>query len=105
MGRIYKYFPPPPPPVCEELDWNYLPRGKKYLVTKLEPIEIDDMVIHCINEGNSLIVAGSPWELDRRLKMVLEQKIDQTHRQIHIVKNPIRIPKDFSIFRADGSEL
>ena len=105
MGRIFQYFPPPPPPVCKELDWMYLPRGKKYLVTKLEPIEINDWVVHCINGDTGLIVVECPFELLRQLKMILSQKIDQTHRQVHIVKNPIRIMKDFSIFLADGSEL
>ena len=105
MGRIFQYFPPTPPPVCKELDWMYLPQDKKYLVTMLEPIEINDWVVHCINGSTGLIVVECPWELLRQLKTVLEQKIDQTHRQIHIVKNPIRIPKDFSIFLADGSEL
>ena len=108
MGRRYQYFPPPPPPpACKELDWNYLPRGKKYLVTMLEPIEINDWVVHCINGDTGLIVVECPWELLRQLKTVLSQKIDQTHRQVHIVKNLIRSenPKDFSIFLADGSEL
>ena len=85
MGRTFKYFPPPPPPACKELDWMDLPRSKLYLVTKLEPIEINDMVVHCGDDG--LIIVGCPWDVVRKLKMVLTVKIEQKHRRVHIVKN------------------
>ena len=57
MGWIYKYFPPPPP-VCEELSWFDLPVMVYYRITKLEPIEIDDLVVHCVDDetGCKLII-------------------------------------------------
>ena len=103
MGRTFSY-PPPPPPACKELDWMDLPKSKLYLVTKLEPIEINNMVVHCGDDG--LIIVGCPWELIRKLKMVLTTKIEQKHRRVHIVKNAIHIPNDFTIYCfADGLVL
>ena len=59
MGRIYKYFPPPPPD-CKESSWFDLPVWVFYLITKLESIEINDLVVHCMDEydetGSKLIV-------------------------------------------------
>ena len=58
MGRIYKYFPPPPP-VCEESSWFDLPRQVFYLITKLESIEINDLVVHCVNYADDFDETGS----------------------------------------------
>ena len=102
MGRIFNYFPPSPPPACKELDWMYLPRSKLHLVTKLEPIEINGVAVHC----EDLIIVQCPWELLRKLKMVLSVKIEQKHRRVHIVKNANHIRNDFTIYCfADGLVL
>ena len=99
MGR--KFLPLPTPPVYKELDWEDLPRSTIYLVTKLEPIEINDMVVHC----EDLIIVQCPWELLRKLKMVLSVKIEQKHRRVHIVKNANHF-NDFTIYCfADGLVL
>ena len=99
MGR--KFLPLSTPPVCKELDWEDLPRSTIYLVTKLEPIEINDMVVHC----GDLIIVQCPWELLRKLKMVLSVKIEQKHRRVHIVRNANHF-NDFTIYCfADGLVL
>ena len=85
MGRIFQYFPPPPP-VCEELSWHDLPRSKYHHVTKLEPVEQDNMVVHCNRGDTDFVIFECPFDFLRKLRRILRPRIDHSHRQVFFMK-------------------
>ena len=95
MGRIYKYFPPPPP-VCEELSWFDLPVMVFYHITKLESIEIDDLVVHCVSytddfdeTGCKLIVFECSHEFLDKIRSQLPINCYVGNENVHFVKRTV----------------
>ena len=89
MGRIYKYFPPPPPEI-EEKHWLDVPNHKIFQVTKLEPIEKTDWLIHCIDNAGCIIgIFGCPCKFILEVKALVEFKmnVDISHRRVFFVAN------------------
>ena len=72
MGRIFKYFPPPPPKI-EEMHWLDVPNRKLHLITKLEPVDKADWLIHCIDDDGCIVgIFDCPHKFLREIKEVFE---------------------------------
>ena len=87
MGRIFKYFPPPPPKI-EEKHWLDIPNYEVYHVTKLEPIDKADWLIHCIdNDGCIVGIFGCPYEFIMEVKEFVEFKfdVDVSHYKVYFL--------------------
>ena len=87
MGRLYMDFRPPPPEI-EEMHWLDVTNNKIFQVTKLEPIEKTDWLIHCIdNAGSTSGIFGSPCQFILDVKVLAEFKmnVDVSHRRVFFV--------------------
>ena len=87
MGRLYMDFRPPPPEI-EEMHWLDVTNNKIFQVTKLEPIEKTDWLIHCIdNAGSTIGIFGCPCQFILEVKVLAEFKmnVDVSHRRIFFV--------------------
>ena len=87
MGRLYMDFRPPPPEI-EEMHWLDVTNNKIFQVTKLEPIEKTDWLIHCIdNAGSTSGIFGCPCQFILEVKVLAEFKmnVDVSHRRIFFV--------------------
>ena len=87
MGRLYMDFRPPPPEI-EEMHWLDVTNNKIFQVTKLEPIEKTDWLIHCIdNAGSTSGIFGCPCQFILDVKVLAEFKmnVDVSHRRIFFV--------------------
>ena len=98
MGRIYKYFPLPPPEIKEK-HWLDVTNNKIFQVTKLEPIEKTDWLIHCIdNAGSTIGIFGCPCKFILEVKVLVEFKfsVDISHRRVFFVANSAQ---DFDVIQ------
>ena len=87
MGRLYMDFRPPPPEI-EEMHWLDVTNNKIFQVTKLEPIEKTDWLIHCIdNAGCTIGIFGCPCQFILEVKVLAEFKmnVDVSHRRVFFV--------------------
>ena len=87
MGRLYMDFRPPPPEI-EEMHWLDVTNNKIFQVTKLEPIEKTDWLIHCIdNAGSTSGIFGCPCQFILEVKVLAEFKmnVDVSHRRVFFV--------------------
>ena len=87
MGRLYMDFRPPPPEI-EEMHWLDVTNNKIFQVTKLEPIEKTDWLIHCIdNAGSTIGIFGCPCQFILEVKVLAEFKmnVDVSHRRVFFV--------------------
>ena len=76
MGRKYKYFPPPPPEI-EEMHWLDLGNRRLHLITKLEPVDKAEWLIHCIDDDGCIVaIFGCPSAFLREIKEVFDNKFN-----------------------------
>ena len=92
MGRKYKYFPPPPPEI-EEMHWLDVPNRRLHLITKLEPVDKAEWLIHCIDDDGCIVgIFGCPHKFLREIKEVFEFKfnVDVQDRGIYFITKGIQ---------------
>ena len=76
MGRKYKYFPPPPPEI-EEMHWLDLGNRRLHLITKLEPVDKAEWLIHCIDDDGCIVgVFACPSTFLKEIKEVFDNKFN-----------------------------
>jgi len=87
MGRKFEYFPFP---VCEELNWLSLPLNKRYLITKLEYAEINQLVVHCKDDfGHAYVVYDCSFEFLDHVLVNFSVNVDVSGYQIRLKKTGI----------------
>ena len=74
MGRKFEYFPQP---VCEELNWLFLPLNEDYLITKLEYAEVNETLVHCKDEaGRAIVVYDCSFDFLVRMRQYFKVGVD-----------------------------
>ena len=84
MGRKFEYFPFP---VCEEFDWLFLPLNERYLITKLEYAEINQLVVHCKDDfDHAYVVYDCSFEFLDHVLVNFSINVDVSSRNIRFKK-------------------
>ena len=83
MGRKFEYFPFP---VCEELNWLSLPLNKRYIITKLEYAEINELLVHCKDDNHAYVVYDCSSEFLDHMLVNFSVNVDVSHRKIRFEK-------------------
>ena len=74
MGRKFEYFPQP---VCEELNWLFLPLNEDYLITKLEYAEVNETLVHCKDEaGHAIVVYDCSFDFLVQMRQYFKVGVD-----------------------------
>ena len=84
MGRKFEYFPFP---VCEEFDFMFLPLNERYLITKVEYAEINQLVVHCKDDfGHAYVVYDCSLGFLDKLLVNFSINVDVSSLNIHFKK-------------------
>ena len=87
MGRKFEYFPFP---VCEEFDWLFLPLNERYLITKVEYAEINQLVVHCKDDfDHAYVVYDCSFEFLDHMRKIFLVNVDVSGYQIRFKKTGI----------------
>lgn len=77
---------------CEELNWLerfkflnwlFLPLNKRYLITKIENVEVDELLIHCKDDvGCSYVVCDCSFEFLDHMRKIFIVNVDVSWHRI-----------------------
>ena len=85
MGIKFEYFPQPLD--CEELNWLFLPLNKRYLITEIEDVEEDELLIHCKDDfGHACVVYDCSFEFLDHMRKIFSVDVDVSWHQIRFIK-------------------
>ena len=85
MGIKFGYFPQPLD--CEELNWLFLPLNKRYLITKIENVEVDELLIHCKDDvGRAYVVCDCSFEFLDHMRKIFIVNVDVSWHRIRFRK-------------------
>ena len=85
MGIKFEYFSQPLD--CEELNWLFLPLNKRYLITKIENVEEDELLIHCKDDvGHAYVVYDCSFEFLDHMRKIFFVNVDVSWHQIRFRK-------------------
>ena len=72
---------------CEELDWLFLPLNKRYLITKIEDVEEDELLIYCKDDfGHAYVVYDCSFEFLDHMRNNFIVNVDVSYRNIRFKK-------------------
>ena len=72
---------------CEELDWLFLPLNKRYLITKIEDVEENELLIHCRDDfGHVYVVHDCSFEFLDHMRKIFSVDVDVSWHQIRFIK-------------------
>ena len=72
---------------CEELDWLFLPLNKRYLITKIEDVEENELLIHCKDDfGHVYVVYDCSFEFLDHMLVNFSVNVDVSSRNIRFKK-------------------
>ena len=90
---------------CEELNWLerfkflnwlFLPLNKRYLITKIENVEVDELLIHCKDDvGRAYVVCDCSFEFLDHMRKIFIVNVDVSWHRIRFRKTGM-LDFDFS---------
>ena len=80
----------------KSLNWLFLPLNKRYLITKIENVEVDELLIHCKDDfGCAYVVCDCSFEFLDHMRKIFIVNVDVSWHRIRFRKTGM-LDFDFS---------